>query len=156
MNLILLQTRHFSASVLDQRSYEQKWLLTGVGGVNGLSFYCYTNANGYKHDVLRGAYQSSAIIAYLLYHVQLAYIVLSSHVTVRHESEHISVFLRQPKVETFTFQHCFRIKPNTDGLIIASKHGLFQLFVYPSVLASTHQADVQPGLMLFAVPHYVL
>ena len=65
------------------------------------------------------------------------------------------MFLRQPKVETFTFQHCFRIKPNTDGLIIASKHGLFQLLVYPSVLASTHQADVQPGLMLFAVPHYI-
>jgi hypothetical protein len=52
MNLILLQTKHFSASVLDQHSYEQKWLLTGVGGVNGLSFYCYTNADGYKHDAL--------------------------------------------------------------------------------------------------------
>jgi hypothetical protein len=51
MNLILVQTRHFSASALDQRSYEQKWLLTGVGGVNGLSFYCYTNADGYKHDI---------------------------------------------------------------------------------------------------------
>ncbi len=84
--------------------------------------------------LLRRAYQSSTIIAYLLYHVQLAYIVLSSHFTVWHESEHISVFLRQPKVETFTFQHCFRIKPNTDGLIIASKHGLFELLVYPAFL----------------------